>query len=84
MTNLLDLNLATMPILSKPNNSPESEASREAANLTGRKNPCSLVYGANEFVCLSVCLFVNHKHNYPDLNYLQGGMNFAAEIFTST
>ena len=35
---------------------PGSEASREVANLTERKNPHTLVYGVKEFVCLSVCL----------------------------
>ena len=34
---------------------PESEAGREVANLTERKNPHASVYGAKEFVCLSVC-----------------------------
>ena len=38
------------------NNPPASKASREVANLTERKNPCTLVYGVKEFVCLSVCL----------------------------
>ena len=36
--------------------SPESEASREVANLTERKNPHIPVYGVKEFVCLSVRL----------------------------
>ena len=31
------------------------EASREVANLTGRKNPHTPVYGVKEFVCLYVC-----------------------------
>ena len=31
---------------------PESEASREVANLTERKNPHTLVYGVKEFVKL--------------------------------
>ena len=31
---------------------PASEASREVANLTWRKNPHTPVYGAKEFVCL--------------------------------
>ena len=31
-----------------------SEASREVANLTERKNPPTPVYGVKEFVCLSV------------------------------
>ena len=34
---------------------PASEASREVANLTWRKNPHPPVYGVKEFVCLSVC-----------------------------
>ena len=34
---------------------PASQGSREAANLTERKNPCSPVYGVKELVCLSVC-----------------------------
>ena len=33
---------------------PASEASREVANLTERKNPHTPVYGVEEFVCLSV------------------------------
>ena len=33
-----------------------SEASREVANLTERKNPHTPVYGVKEFVCLSVTL----------------------------
>ena len=36
--------------------SPASEASREVANLTERKNPHSPIYGVKEFVYLSVCL----------------------------
>ena len=35
--------------------SPASEASREVANLTERKNPHTPLYGVKEFVCLSVC-----------------------------
>ena len=42
---------------------PASEASREVANLTERKNPHTLVYGVKEFVCLSVTKF--------DPNYLK-------------
>ena len=34
---------------------PASEANREVANLTERKNPHTPVYGVKEFVCLSVC-----------------------------
>ena len=34
-----------------------SEASREVANLTERKNPHTPVYGVKEFVCLSVTKF---------------------------
>ena len=35
---------------------PASEASREVATLTERKNPPTPLYGVKEFVCLSVCL----------------------------
>ena len=45
--------------------SPVSEASREVANLTERKNTHPPVYGVKEFVCLSVMNF--------DLNYLRTG-----------
>ena len=38
-----------------------SEASREVANLTRRKNLHAPVYGVKEFVCLSVCLFIYRK-----------------------
>ena len=34
---------------------PASEASREVANLTERKDPPTPVNGVKEFVCLSVC-----------------------------
>ena len=43
---------------------PASEASREVANLTERKNPHTL-FGVKEFVCLSVTKF--------DTNYLRTG-----------
>ena len=33
-----------------------SEASREVANLTERKNPLTPEYDVREIVCLSVCL----------------------------
>ena len=36
---------------------PASEARREVANLTERKNPHTPVYGVKEFVCLSVRLW---------------------------
>ena len=36
---------------------PASEASREVANLTERKNPHTPAYGVKEFVCLSVINF---------------------------
>ena len=39
-------------------NLPVTEASKEVANLTERKNPHTPVYGVKEFVCLSVCLSV--------------------------
>ena len=35
-------------------NPPASEAIREEAHLTERKNPHTLLYGVKEFVCLSV------------------------------
>ena len=41
---------------------PESEASREVANLTERKNPHAPVYGVKEFVCLSVTKFKPNYH----------------------
>ena len=44
--------------IDSPFNPPASQASREVANLTERKNPHTPVYGVKEFVCLSVCLFV--------------------------
>ena len=37
---------------------PASEASRELANLTERKNPNTHVYVVKEFVCLSVSSIV--------------------------
>ena len=40
---------------------PASEASREVANLTERKNPHTPVYGVKDFVCPSV---TNFDHNY--------------------
>ena len=49
--------------------SPASEASRELANLTWRKNTHTLVYGVKEFVYLSVCLSVAKF----DLNHLRTG-----------
>ena len=36
---------------------PASEASMKVANLTERKNLHTPVYGAKEFVCLSVCMW---------------------------
>ena len=44
---------------------PASEASREVANLTERKNLHTPVYGVKEFVCPSVTNF--------DPNYLRTG-----------
>ena len=38
-------------------NPPASEASREVANLTERKNPHTPIYGVKEFFCLSVINF---------------------------
>ena len=40
---------------------PASEASREFANLTWRKNPLTPIDGVKEFVCLSVCLKIHFK-----------------------
>ena len=48
---------------------PVSEASREVANSTKRKNPLTPVYGVKEFVRLSVCLSVTNF----DPNYLRTG-----------
>ena len=46
-----------------------SEASREVANLTERKNPYTPIYGVKEFVRLSVCLsVVNFNPNYLPLH----------------
>ena len=53
--------------------SPASEASKEVANLTWRKNLHTPLYGVKEFVCLSVTNF--------DLNYLRTGKIEWAEIF---
>ena len=50
-----------------------SEASREMANLTWRKNPHTPIYGVKEFVCLSVTNF--------DHIYLSTGEIELAEIF---
>ena len=51
---------------SKIYNPPASEASRELANLTERKNPHTPVYDVKEFVCLSV---INFDPNYFVLRY---------------
>ena len=54
---------------------PASEASREGANLTERKNPHTPLYGVKEFVCLPVCLLPNST---PIISGLaeQNGMKF--------
>ena len=52
---------------------PASEANREVANLTKRKNPHTPVYGVKEFVCLSVTKF--------NPNYLRTGKTEWAEKF---
>ena len=49
--------------------SPASEASKEVANLSERKNLHTPVYGVKEFICLSLCLSLMNF----DLNYLQTG-----------
>ena len=51
------------------NHPPASEASKEVANLTKRKNPQTPVCGVKEFVPLSVCLSVTNF----DPNYLRTG-----------
>ena len=57
---------------------PVSEASREVANLTERKNLHTPIYSAKEFVCLSVCLSVSKF----DLNFLGTGEIELAKILT--
>ena len=47
--------LRHLALLMKTVNPPASEASREEANLTERKNLHTSVYGVKEFICLSVC-----------------------------
>ena len=56
---------------------PASEASREEANCSWRKNSHTPVYGVKEFVCLSVCLSVTNF----DHNYLRTGKIEWADIF---
>ena len=53
---------------------PTSEARREVANLTERKNPPTPVFGVKEFVCLSVCC------KLQKLGPLEGGMKFGLQI----
>ena len=53
-----------------------SEASREVANLTERKNSNAPVYSFKEFFCLSVTNF--------DPNYNRTGRTEWAEIFLRT
>ena len=48
---------------------PAIKVSREVANLTWSKNPQTPVYGAKEFVCLSICLSVTKF----DLIYIRTG-----------
>ena len=60
---------------------PASEASREVANLTERKNLKTPVYGVKEFVCLSVCLSACLSVINFDPNYLRTGKTEWAEIF---
>ena len=60
-------------------NPPASEASREVANLSERKNPHAPLYGVKEFVCLSVCLSVCLLQTLtPTISGLakQNGLNF--------
>ena len=67
------------------NNPPASEASREVANLTERKNTHTPVYGVKEFVCLSV---TNFDPNYLGTGRtelpLAGGYEICHTNFTST
>ena len=55
---------------------PASEASREVANLTKRKNSHTPVgvYGVKEFVCFLA------GNNYPNSPLLHGCMKFAPKI----
>ena len=74
---------------------PASKASREAANLTGRKNPHTPVHGVKEFVCLFVCDklwpqlsqdWLNRKFwikKLPRLRPFAGGNKICHTIFTS-
>ena len=56
---------------------PASEARKEEANLTERKNLHTPVYGVKEFVCLSVC---QDAMNF-DPNYLRTGRTEWTDIF---
>ena len=56
---------------------PASEASREVANLTERKNPHTPVYGVKEFVCVSVCYITRNKNH---LKKRRHGMDEAGEM----
>ena len=47
-----------------------SEASREVANLTERKNPHPPVYGVKESVCLSVCLSVCYILSWTNTQHI--------------
>ena len=55
--------------------SPASEASREVANLTWRKNPHTPIYGVKEFVCVFKAKITLPGNEYPDSHHSQGVWN---------
>ena len=59
---------------------PASEARREVANLTERKNPHAPIYGVKEFVCLSVCLLQTFTPIFSELAE-QNGIKKNLDIF---
>ena len=58
-------------------NHPASEASREIANLTERKNQHIPMYGVKEFVCLSVWLWSTLTPIIPGLAKQNGPKNWS-------
>ena len=69
--------------------SPVSEASREVANLTWRKNPHTPSYGVKEFVCLSVAILSFIPFEFKNWNYFKKACNcgcrrsFCKPVFAS-
>ena len=57
---------------------PASEASREIANLTERKNPHTPISGVKDLKQLIYDFLA--RNNYPNSPQLQGGMKFSAQI----